>query len=569
MTVNPRKRSIIALMRIFRLSIWALALLISSAARGGDVPGAGSATNSTTKESHGWIADTMRPGIARILHLPPRGMNASGQRGAADGAVRVATILAQRPEVIAAIDNRLYMIFPPTSVGHGGELRRQVLTFDAERGSLDGVWVSEAGAGRLPVLASLPGDAVIRGFVGCPAGPVVLIDQPGPDGVPVEELLVLKDGVWTSLPLPEAVSGRMFDPVRLDNDDTGIRLVAEPDGVSLVLIDGDQPGAWRARLDAKSVAADAQAWKWTALSLESSGSRVRPPSAVFKIRDHYVFERRQYGTVELWMVEASGCRKLASIAGVPSGYGVAPLDQTGRIAVVWWADPKSDSGQLQSTKPSEARTRIVEVSALTGQVLFDGEAERQLPFSSTDVKIVAVFLVIVMLTIVVFVLRPDKQGPPLVLPKGVFLAEPGRRMAAGAVDAVIAMVIASQATRIGWAQLSDLETVLKETHVVWLFLATVGVGFTLGTLTEWLFGRTAGKAIMGCEVARARAVTGPSGEVTIEVNNPELWRAAVRNVVKWLVPPVAISGVSTAERRHRGDTAADTVVVMREDPEEE
>jgi hypothetical protein len=46
---------------------------------------------------------------------------------------------------------------------------------------------------------------------------------------------------------------------------------------------------------------------------------------------------------------------------------------------------------------------------------------------------------------------------------------------------------------------------------------------------------------------------------------PVLWRAAVRNLVRWALPPLALSGLSGMDHRHRGDTAAGTVVVVRQE----
>lgn len=580
--MNASERTIIDKMRIREWFVPVLLCVLACSVRGSDIPCAGSMTSPVTQDSHAWMASPTRSGMVRILHLPPRGTDARGRRGAADGAVRVASVLAQSPEALAAIENRLYMAFPPRATAGAPLVRRQILLLEAERGSIDGTWVGDAGSERLPVLPSLPGDALLRGFVGSPAGPVAFLERDGPDGIPQEELLLLNGAVWSPIPLPPGIAGRTLDAAALIGpdlggrqvqSDTGLRLTAHADGIGLVVLDGPSPGVWALKLDAKKPVATNSTWKWSGLSFESGTAegRIRPRGEVLRVRDQhdqYVFERRNFQSLELWRVDAGGCRRFAVIPQVEPGYGVVSLDQTGRIAVVWIESSHSQSLGVGSVDPPEAKTRIFEVSALTGQKFYDGDVDRQLPFSATEVKILAVFLVVVMLAIVIFVLRPERTGPPITLPKGFWLAEPGRRLFAAALDLVVATVAATEVTGIKISQIASMDGVLKETRAVWLFLATIGIGIVLGTLTEWLFGRTPGKALTGCQVVKPRSVTSPAGEVSIDLVHPDLWRAAVRNIVKWLVPPVAISGLSTGERRHRGDTAAGTVVVVQGDPEE-
>jgi hypothetical protein len=387
--------------------------------------------------------------------------------------------------------------------------------------------------------------------------------------MPIEELLVLTEDAWQPIALPPSWASRAVDWRGLQNDDTGVRLAGTGDGIELVVVDGPKPGVWTAGLVAQKVKRGeprhfAPTWSWQPLSFEEPEQhrRIRPPGQMWVISGQLVFDRRSYDQIELWSVSAKGCQKIANAAGVETGYAAAPLDQTGRVAFVWSERPEPGSRQVPNL-------RVFEVSTRTGQVLFDGDAAKQLPISSLDVKILAVFLVCVMLAIVVFVLRPDGARDALILPKGAALAEPGRRAIAGAIDAVVAIVIAAQITRIDVSESLTLDSLIRGTTTLWLMLSTIGIGFVLGTLGEWLFGRSLGKALTGCEVAVPSVSKLESGEVLVELKRVAIWRAAVRNLVKWLIPPVAMSGVSSAEGRHRGDTAAGTVVIVRSEPEED
>jgi hypothetical protein len=63
-------------------------------------------------------------------------------------------------------------------------------------------------------------------------------------------------------------------------------------------------------------------------------------------------------------------------------------------------------------------------------------------------------------------------------------------------------------------------------------------------------------------MAIMRAKAGPDGVLEPVLVKPSLWRAAVRNLVRWTLPPLAVAGLNGPDHRHRGDVAAGTVVVM-------
>jgi len=141
-------------------------------------------------------------------------------------------------------------------------------------------------------------------------------------------------------------------------------------------------------------------------------------------------------------------------------------------------------------------------------------------------------------------------------------------MLAGLADVGLAAIVASKLTGIPVGDAFTIGALTGKVDLLMLYLATIGVGFLLGTLGEWLFGRSVGKALTGCETVSPVFAKSDSGQVSPEVRRVSLGRAVVRNSFKWLIPPVAMAGVSSPERRHRGDMAAGTAVVVREEAPE-
>jgi hypothetical protein len=189
--------------------------------------------------------------------------------------------------------------------------------------------------------------------------------------------------------------------------------------------------------------------------------------------------------------------------------------------------------------------------------------------STEELRILALMLVGLMVVVVVFVLRPEPKGPPLTLPPGYALAEPGRRLAASAMDLLFAAFIAAQITGVGLWELITLRGIINPGGPgISALLILMLVGYISTTLGEWLAGRSIGKVIAGCEVVHPVIDRTAEGQIVPSVQPAGLWRIAVRNLVKWTVPPVAMAGLGTSERRHRGDLAANTVVVIRIDQPE-
>jgi hypothetical protein len=542
---------------------------------GGFAPATGEGT--VKGESHAWAAVPVS-GIgenAAIIHLPPR--IAVGHRDrhsdAPDGAVRLAAPLPDMPERIAGWGSTLSMAFAPEPAGRD-RLQRRVLTITSQRGPIGGSWVAESEGRRLSPLPPLPGAGSLRGFVGSPVGPVALIEG-GAGGEGSAEILVLTGGGWVSLLVP-GLSGSGGGEGIGGGGGSRLELVSEPDGVGVWRLGDGRAEVLIGALSVPSAGVVRAAWRPLEVSMRTAdgGPAPRPTSGIYRIAGQYVYcamSGGSGGSLGVWNPTEAGCFRLAEVPEARPPFAAAPLDQVGRLAIVW-QEPIPQPPPLREgapARPPQMKTKVAEVSVFDGAILYNGPANVRGPVSSQEFRLLAMALVGVMVVVMLLVLRPPVVGgPPLSLPPEFTLAEPGWRMLAGVIDVVLAAVAASMVTGAAVWELISVSSLMRDEGSLAGLLVLLGVGFAHGTIGEWLWGRTIGKSLCGCRVARAvmvreEGVGGEGGEIRPALARMTLQASAVRNLVKWALPPVAMAGVSGPERRHRGDIMAGAVVVSR------
>lgn len=587
----------------FRLMILVM-LLVAAAAALAQAPfsGAGSFATGVNGESHGWVI-TPATGVheAAVLHLPPRlDRAAEAMEASNDGMVRQAAMLPKVPVAVAAWDRRLIMVFAPERVRDGAR-QRHVLMTGITRGPA-GQWVSEVEGRRLPALPALPGDGALLAIAGTQRGPAALLDMAEPGGERQLQLLKLTGQAWRDVLLPPGIAEQVQQAGRRGSK---VGLVAHPQGIAIsVVIDPQiaESGVWLGHWSEEGQS-DID-WRWQPLRFATADGRraPQPSSPLFYIAGQFSYVAAMPGGmgVEVWTLlpgsadgsgteeSVSSAWRLAELPDVTAEWAVAPLAGAGRIAVVWaerlpgrsargrtqtdqardGTDPEADTA-ANDRAGQDIRRHIAEVSVYTGAILYQGPVAIRGPVSPQEMRLLAIMMVALMAVIVIFILRPEPKGPPLSLPPGYALAEPGRRIAASAIDLLAAAFITAQLVDVGLWELLTLRGILMPGGVgLAALLMVAGIGFVLTTLSEWLAGRSLGKFITGCEVVRPIIDRTAEGQIVPSVHPPGPWRVAVRNLVKWTLPPVAMAGLGTPERRHRGDLAAGTVVVIRiEEPE--
>lgn len=264
------------------------------------------------------------------------------------------------------------------------------------------------------------------------------------------------------------------------------------------------------------------------------------------------------GAVRLQSLSAAAPRTLAEVE-VPEPFVAAAIEDVGRIALLWPdREPSGDRRLLP-------RLRIVEVSAHTGAVLYSGPLRAPPPVVADELRLLAMAAAGAMLAVVLIVLRPGGNSQDSVaLPRGFGPSDPGRRMAAALIDLVMSAVLASVLTGQSVLHILSVVALLTRPGVIDALLLTLLIGAAGSTILEGLFGRTPGKLLLGLRVVRPIVSVGAGGERVPRVVGPGLWRAALRNAVRWLAPPIAMGGLSGLDGRHRGDLAAGTMVVSRQ-----
>ena len=160
-------------------------------------------------------------------------------------------------------------------------------------------------------------------------------------------------------------------------------------------------------------------------------------------------------------------------------------------------------------------------------------------------------------TLIMFVfIRRDPEATMLHLPRGMLLADFGRRLAAGVVDLTPCIIIAGLAfpTRLDRIYAQNLE------HTDgWANMAPAGLMIGLlvihTVVSEVFTARTMGKALFGLQVTDLKG------------RPPNVWQVLVRNLSKILdliVPPLLILILAGPNRQRLGDLVGRTVVVMRD-----
>ncbi len=516
-------------------------------------------------ESHGWIIVPTSRGLS-LVHVPPRGpaIDAGGAMFlTAPRSVHHAADLHEAPEAMAAWDRSVYLLFPPSiggDEGGGRDRPRRVLTTSVFPAPLGAGWGAQGGE-RLSVLPPLEARGRLLGFAGTPQGPAALLvdrqtplsDQAGPAAV---RLLILVDGArWIEAAIPGEVIEAMRPGLSARADLGWVQLVSHAEGVSIFTRTPDAAGHWIARLDeATSESGEMSveaAWRYAPLAADVGrpDSRVGP---LFNLAGHLTYVRAHStgggeGTLSLRQITPERELRLAQIPGVTSQYGVVPLDANARVVVFVRVAERSDSAGSHA-----GAFTVHEVSAYTGRILDSGPANGGGPISHTQYRILAMSLVVITAIVMFLALRQERDGGEFTLPPGTALAPPLVRVMAGVIDTALALLLARWAVTI-WFPAIEAQAV-GQAWLMYFGLILAG-GFVHCTIAEAIFGRSLGKAMLGCRVISIKDASALRG--------PSFVAAALRNLVRWTIPPLAWFFLTQPDLRHRGDRLARTAVIVQ------
>ncbi|MBX3317331.1 MAG: RDD family protein [Phycisphaeraceae bacterium] len=529
-------------MMLVGLVVWVCAL----GARA-DLPAAGSVSG-VAGPSHGWVVlpdpNPRNERATMLAHVAPR----AGSHGATDGLLYPAMRFEQPAVAIAAVSDRVYMLFDPPPERDSGSL--EVLSLRAVRTPIAGMYAYEP-RGRLDAHRSLPRRGGLLGVAGTSEGVFAVVRSDDPGGVGGAVVSRLSGSAWDEVtPFPtDGESGvdlqRSVDVGTIDGR-LGIVGYARGGGLS-VWVRSVEPGPG-------SENGDAGVWIRRGLaSFPEDVSRVR----FMGVGSVLVAVGWLGSSLNYWTDIGGDWYRIAARDECGESVGIVPLGDVGRVVAVWTGE--GNEGGVES---GPASARVWEVSASTGLVLHDGAAARRGPLSTQDFRALVVLLVGATTAVLLFVIRIGDDSGVLTLPRGVALAPSGRRVAASVIDLCVAVGAVWLLTGASPGQQLDVLKLTPGGMGVMGLVDIVVVGFFAGTIAEAFFGCSIGKGLLGCEVLPV------VGRETIDRRGLGLLRAATRNAVKWALPPAAMLGLFEAGGRHRGDVAAGAVVVERFDPEE-
>ncbi len=548
----------------------------------------------------GLVGREPRPAQFALVHVPPRGAS-----GAASGSAESARLFFDRPVALAADEDTVFIIRDVTSEG---VVSRHVESVRASPTPIEGVWAFEP-AGRTRVHPMLEPSGRVLGAAAHGGRLLVLRET---DEGPRLHALERNAGAWTDAALPEGVDAGVTGGAGA----TRLTLVG---GETAALVRHTSRGweAWEATADG---------WQRMPLHGSSDGANVGGAVGLGAVGPGVVGPGAvPIGTAAsgvVWLDERAAGTDGGIWAGIVGPDAVQPFPTLPRPAgdlsavVLAGASPRlvlvgaaragapGDGAPGGQTPGGAGRVggggivgaaaggvapgrtfRVVEVSLTAGEVLAEGPVQRSLPVDPAEFRLLAVMLVALMATALIVVLRPAADSRVLVLPERVALAGSARRLVAALLDGVLVVSVGARLLGVDPQTALGAEGVFQLASSWTTIPAMMGLGALYGTLSESVFGRTLGKAVVGCAViavgpgpgagsgAGAGAAGAEGGAGAAGAGRESMLRrlplaaCMARNAVKWVLPPVAALVLFEPAGRHRGDVLAGAAVVVRREPE--
>ncbi|MCC6909408.1 MAG: RDD family protein [Phycisphaerales bacterium] len=459
-----------------------------------------------------------------VLHHGPR--HAKGQ-------AEQASIVEDMPEAALAVDSRLYCIFRGKRNPAGGFQNRSVSTVRAEAyDPRSRAWVYEPSP-RARTVADLPGAGRINGFVADGREPLVLLtafaDAPqteateGGPGLPQLLRLALPRGEWEPVALPP--DARDTDRFALLAGVRPILLVSAPSGEST----------------AYSLESDST---WSAESVEVAAERIAD-SAVYDGQSYAALSTDAADELEIVLLRPPHVYPVARIKGLPPSTRLIDFGSSLALAT---APPEGD------------RLSVTSVDVESGKTDEAVELRQRLRPAFEDFSLLVLVGALLFAILIMFIFRPaDPARMNVTPPRGARVAEPRRRVVALLIDLLPSALLAGLVLDVPLKAVFDIAQMpMRAQHIeqswpmMLMFLICIGHC----TLSELLWGRTLGKALMDCWVV------GTDGQ------RAKVAGVLVRNAMKFValnVPLLFLFVYINQYRQRLGDLAGRTIVVTHHD----
>lgn len=562
-----------------------LMLMLAFQASAGDIVGAAS-------EDHVWFA-TVEPGATGRVRLYHHAVDMGGAY------YRSPMTLVESPSAMAAAGDQAWIIFDPNP--RDATPRREVYTIHARRNPATG-WYFYEPEGALAPLPQLPPSGMLAGAASTDEGLAVLLmpRRRGPgdhargtsEDISEPRLLILKGAAWISEPLPDIMRQArlaLLTSVATGTHDrspaivavlgvTGESIGGNPGdrGLPMVLLIHEGEGRWRVGRLTEGSATDADLLRGAGVGgmgvpAVLATSRGRAILGLLTGEGSPTRDEVRLGLIRTPRQEpaSSGHQPFKTGAGESAGGsdgGRSIIDDQPAAAglfcewlpLVTLPPPHSKRlvvGTRRGLLAIERRTgdQIVlrVIDSLLGTV---GEPRPMAvqPLSAAGRVYLPILLTALTATMLVVILvRPAAPGECR-LPEGSRPADLTRRAAALALDTAPCLALAMLLTGSGVTTLGNFPLWAPTAAEAWPLILAAAMLTTHSVVSEALWGRTIGKALLGLRVTR----------VTGERAGPG--RLFVRNLVKavvLLLPPLMILVLLNAYRQQLGDIVAGTVVV--------
>lgn len=559
-------------------------------------------TSSAEPPGHAWFIAEMPRQRAAVVHVPPRDSIGSDGKsiGAPDGSVRSMRMLDSEPIALAAMGDGVVMVFEDAPPGFPN-LSRRVGKFRMVHSGIADLWAMVP-PDRLESLPNLPGEGRLLSLSETSVGLAALFCNFEQDNSVRLTLKVLVDERWLDVMLPEAAQSHAAARLavaespslpttafRIEHAGDGPRINAigvSGDVRSWTLVSGLQPEETVNRTDMQRHAPPPKLKRragsrpgaiqqgerdiaGSELPEKSTDSKplipdwkeehdrlpvADPVSAadinLFTIASHRIaVTRNGDGTVTMHAQRGGEWAELARVQGVAREFCVLPLCTSARVMLLW-KPPSGTSGSAGGSM------EVREISAHTGRVLYAGPSVSSSPITLSDYRLIVLTLFIATSLVLAFILRAEAREVVLHLPKGVSLAEPSRRAVAFAIDFVIWFSVAASFFGLGPFEAVSPEAILSGAGF-WAFASGLALAATANTILECLVGRSIGKVVTGCRVLLVRSRGGLADD-----HHPTFPLALLRNLLKWMLPPLGALLLADPEWRHPADRISRTVVVV-------
>jgi len=475
--------------------------------------------------THGWVVYRSASDEVLLVHLPPRDGDPSSTisfEAAEPGELQPIRPLNKMPDAIASIDNRVYLVFPE-AYSDGKRIRR-VFSGRAVPSPINGAWgFVPAGLLEAQPIITLPGELVDLVATNTELWCLLKDDEQF-------TLLRLTDSEWIPVELP------------VQADDAQVVWTLSAVGKQLIAIDATHPEQLKAFAMGEGVS-EWESLAWEPISVDADSFEI-----LAGIRGLVVIDRQQDQTDRVRVWSQTGVFTLASGLELPADARFTVLGSVNRLVAIALKPPSQDQESIKQDSPS---IKIWEIDLDEGSVVYVGDPVVAVAVSDAEYRFMIGMMILIMIGVLVVVIMPDK-GEAMQIPVGFALADPGRRLMATVVDVFVVSLTVGLIFDVRVIEILTL-SVIARSDISWLVIPSVLVsGVLVMSTLEWLSGASPGKMLMGIRVVRAKA--GPMQRIPF-------WAAIVRNVIKWMLPPVAALALIDPEGLHRGDRVTRTLVV--------